>query len=192
MLIMICALYTPNVFVYIHITVIIVMIWLMYNEIVKTPAPIFRSLNLMFFGCQLDEPYGFPGVTTSRMQQCFNILIDSYHKFLLLFYCCVLLEIKLTNTTTTTERFCWQSVDGEHGYEKAQGFLMRQLSCSTWIYTLGTSWQTGFLSCGFVIDLSQNGKYLHVLKSGANHILWNLSRKVWGQLIKKFKKKSSV
>ena len=35
-------------------------------------------------------------VTTSRMQQCFNVLIDIYHEFLLLFYCCVLLEIKLT------------------------------------------------------------------------------------------------
>ena len=58
----ICALYTPNVFVYIHHTVVIVMIWLMYKEIVKPPAPIFRSLNLvMYFDCQLDEPYGFPG-----------------------------------------------------------------------------------------------------------------------------------
>ena len=35
-------------------------------------------------------------VTTSRMQQCFNVLIDIYLEFLLLFYCCVLLEIKLT------------------------------------------------------------------------------------------------
>ena len=39
-------------------------------------------------------------VTTSRMQQCFNVPIVSYHEFLLLFYCCVLLEIKLTTTTT--------------------------------------------------------------------------------------------
>ena len=38
-------------------------------------------------------------VTTSRMQQSFNILIDIYHEFLLLFYCCVLLEIKLTTIT---------------------------------------------------------------------------------------------
>ena len=38
-------------------------------------------------------------VTTSRMQQCFNVPIDSYHEFLLLFYCCVLLEIKLSTTT---------------------------------------------------------------------------------------------
>ena len=52
----------PNVFVYIHSTVIIVMIWLMYKEIVKLPARIFRSLNfVMYIGCQLDEPYGFHG-----------------------------------------------------------------------------------------------------------------------------------
>ena len=38
-------------------------------------------------------------VTTSRMQQCFYVPIDSYHEILLLFYCCVLLEIKLTTTT---------------------------------------------------------------------------------------------
>ena len=45
-----------------HITaIIVIMIWLMYKEIVKPPAPIFRSLNLMYFVCQLDEPYGFPG-----------------------------------------------------------------------------------------------------------------------------------
>ena len=40
-------------------------------------------------------------VTTSRLQQCFGVLIDIYHEFLLLFYCCVLLEIKLTTTTIT-------------------------------------------------------------------------------------------
>ena len=40
-------------------------------------------------------------VTTSRMQQCFDVFIDIYHEFLLLFYCCVLLEIKLSTTTTT-------------------------------------------------------------------------------------------
>ena len=38
-------------------------------------------------------------VTTSRMQQCFNVFIDIYHEFLLLFYCCVLFEIKPTTTT---------------------------------------------------------------------------------------------
>ena len=38
--------------------------------------------------------------TTSRMHQCFNVLIYICHEFLLLFYCCVLLEIKLTTTTT--------------------------------------------------------------------------------------------
>ena len=40
-------------------------------------------------------------VTTSRMQQCFNVLIDICREFLLLFYCYVLLEIKLTTSTTT-------------------------------------------------------------------------------------------
>ena len=53
-------------------------------------------------------------VTTSRMQQCFNVPIDSNHEFLLLFYCCVLLEIKLTTTkhryTTRSNlsRYCTQ------------------------------------------------------------------------------------
>ena len=49
-------------------------------------------------GCQLDEPYMASLVTTGRMQQCFDVLIDINHEFLLLFYCCVLLEIKLTTT----------------------------------------------------------------------------------------------
>ena len=38
-------------------------------------------------------------VTTSRMQHWFNVPIDSYHEFLLLFYCCVLLEMELTTIT---------------------------------------------------------------------------------------------
>ena len=105
-MIMICALYTPNVFVYIHITVIIVMIWLMYKEIVKPPAPIVLSLNLV---CTLVASLvGLMAslVTTNRIQHCFNVPIDSYHEFLLLFYCCVLLEIKLT-TTTTMSTMAW-------------------------------------------------------------------------------------
>ena len=32
------------------------------------------------------------------MQQCFNVLIDVYHVFLLLFHCCVQLEMKFTTT----------------------------------------------------------------------------------------------
>ena len=40
-------------------------------------------------------------VTTNRMQQCFNAHIGINHEFLLLFYYCVLLEIKLTTTTIT-------------------------------------------------------------------------------------------
>ena len=49
-------------------------------------------------------------VTTIRMQQCFNVLIDIYHEFLLLFYCYVLLEIKLTTATTHTTTFCQLAV----------------------------------------------------------------------------------
>ena len=67
------AFYTPNVFVYIRITVVIVMKWLMYKELFKPPAPIFRSLNLvMYFGWQLDEPNGFPGdhQPDATMLQC--------------------------------------------------------------------------------------------------------------------------
>ena len=44
-------------------------------------------------------------VTTSGIQQCFNVLIDIYHEFLLLFYCCILLEIKLTTTTSVNSLF---------------------------------------------------------------------------------------
>ena len=56
-------------------------------------------------------------VTTSQMQQCFNILIDIHHEFLLLFYCCVLLEIKRITTNTTVNRLktnwhaTWKSDD---------------------------------------------------------------------------------
>ena len=39
-------------------------------------------------------------VTTSRIQQCFNVLIDIYHEFVFFFfYCSVLLGIKLTTAT---------------------------------------------------------------------------------------------
>ena len=41
-------------------------------------------------------------VTTSKMQQCFTVRTDIYHVFLLLFHCCILLEMKLGITTTTT------------------------------------------------------------------------------------------
>ena len=52
-------------------------------------------------GCQLDEHSLMTSlVTTSRMHICFNVLTDIYHEFLLLFHCCILLEIKLTTTTT--------------------------------------------------------------------------------------------
>ena len=41
-------------------------------------------------------------VTTYRMQQCFNVFPDIYKVFLLLFRCCILLEIKLIATATAT------------------------------------------------------------------------------------------
>ena len=43
-------------------------------------------------------------VTTSQMKQCFDVLIDIYHEFLLLCYCCVLLVIKLTTATNALFR----------------------------------------------------------------------------------------
>ena len=39
-------------------------------------------------------------LTTNRMQQPFNVLTDIYKIFLLLFYCCILLEIRFTITAT--------------------------------------------------------------------------------------------
>ena len=55
----------------------------------------------MAHGCQLDEPRGFSGEHW-QMQQCFNVFTDIYKVFffLVLFHCCILLEIKLTTTTT--------------------------------------------------------------------------------------------
>ena len=67
-MIMICALYTPNVFEYIHITVTIVMIWLMYKEIVKPPAPIVRSLILVMYLVARLMSLMASLVTTNRMQ----------------------------------------------------------------------------------------------------------------------------
>ena len=39
-------------------------------------------------------------LTTNRMQQRFNVLTDIYKIYLLLFYCSILLEIRLTITAT--------------------------------------------------------------------------------------------
>ena len=41
-------------------------------------------------------------VTTYRLQQCFNVFPDINKEFLLLFRCCILLEIKLIATATAT------------------------------------------------------------------------------------------
>ena len=73
----------------------------MYKEIVKPSAPLislFKSCYVL--GCQLDEPYGFPGDHQPDATMLFNALIDIYQEFLLLLYCCVLLEIKFATTTT--------------------------------------------------------------------------------------------
>ena len=61
---------------------------------------------------------GFPSQRSSNggnlmLQQCFNALIDIYHEFMLLFYCCVLLENKLTTTATVlllVWTICWTSI----------------------------------------------------------------------------------
>ena len=52
-----------------------------------------------FFGCLMNLMTSL--VTTSKMQQCFTVRTDIYHVFLLLFHCCILLEMKLGITTTT-------------------------------------------------------------------------------------------
>ena len=51
--------------------------------------------NNAVFGCQLDEPCCFSG-DHCQMQQYFNVLTDICKVlFLVLFHCCILLEIKL-------------------------------------------------------------------------------------------------
>ena len=99
-------------------------------------------------------------VTTSRMQQCFNVLIDIYHEFLLLFYCCVLLEIKLT--TTITSKFIirtlqnWNYVFDEHTISNTLTlyilmgafFLSKGVKVAHWfwaIYSLVTQGRKEFL-----------------------------------------------
>ena len=78
-------------------------------------------------GCQLDEPCGFSG-DHWQMHQCFNVFTDIYKVFfLVLFHCCILLEIKRITATITCHmfgdrvavawilpRFCRQA-GGEHG-----------------------------------------------------------------------------
>ena len=61
-------------------------------------------------------------VTNSRMQQCSNIPIDSYHEFLLLFYCCVLLEIKFT-TNTTTDTILFKKMAASENFYSDNGLV---------------------------------------------------------------------
>ena len=59
---------------------------------------------------KIDEPYGFPGDHQPDTTMLY-VLIDIYHEFLLLFYYCVLLEIKLTTTTTKIGPNVWNPSD---------------------------------------------------------------------------------
>ena len=93
---------------YMYIPQLLVIKWMMYKEIVKPSAPhisLFKSCYVLWL--PVWWALWLPWLITSRMQQCFNVLIDIYYEFLLLFYCCVLLEIKLT--TTTTKVCSWPS-----------------------------------------------------------------------------------
>ena len=45
-------------------------------------------------------------VTTHRMQPCFNVHPNIYKVFLLLFHCCILLEIKLTTAACHCYCYC--------------------------------------------------------------------------------------
>ena len=53
-----------------------------------------RDLNLMCFGCQLDEPCGFSG-DHWQIQQCFNVFTDIYKVFSFSWYCSIVV-------------FCWK------------------------------------------------------------------------------------
>ena len=65
-------------------------------------------------------------VTTSQMQQCFNVLIDTCHEFRLLFYCCVLLEIKRTTTTT------WVNFEFVRNFHLEETVAAWPVSCFRW------------------------------------------------------------
>ena len=92
----------------VHIFVVAVMLLSLRRACTSQMTAVEPSRKLLFWperDVKGHDPVSYPTclmaslVTTSRMQQCFNVPIDSYHEFLLLFYCCVLLEIKLTTTT---------------------------------------------------------------------------------------------
>ena len=98
----ICAFYTENFIVHSHITVIISMTRLECQGIV-TPLPHSRSLNLMWFCCQLDEPYGFPG--DHSLNECSNasMCLLILYIYICIYIYAVFLVIKLTTTPLTTD-----------------------------------------------------------------------------------------
>ena len=81
------------------------------------------------------------------MQQCCDVLIDIYHEFFLLFYCCVLLEIKLTTTTITVTHNERDGVSN-HSWLFTQPFVQAQIKenikspchCSLWGESTGDRW----------------------------------------------------
>ena len=65
----------------------------------KPPTSIFALQILCALVASLISPTASL-VTTNTIRQCFNVLTDIYEVFLLLFHCCILLEIKLTTIAT--------------------------------------------------------------------------------------------
>ena len=85
----ICALYTPNRFVYIHITVIIVMIWLMYKEIVK-PLPLislFKSCYVLWLPAwwALWLPWWPPAGCNNALMYLLIFTMNFCHCFIVVF-----------------------------------------------------------------------------------------------------------
>ena len=96
----ICALYTESLIVRSHITEIIVITCLKCQEIVKHLPPYSRFKSYVFW---LPAWWAlwllwWP-LTDAAMFQCVYGYLQSVFLFLVLFHCCILLEIKLTTST---------------------------------------------------------------------------------------------
>ena len=122
-------------------------------------------------------------VTTSRMQQCFNVPIDSYHEFLLLFYCCVLLEIKLTTTTTRRsaifiKHFLWHYITVNHSRTYSIcAQLVPSMSCPNGHTSIYEPWDW----LVWAIDSSQPTMAVGRLDQMSSHVVpfWVLSLVFW-------------